>query len=228
MKKSLFLIFILVFTALSLSAPVPEEVFRDQRYFEALYRNSPIGVAFVSKEGKFLSANTILCNFLGRSEYELKNITWQSITSEADLEADKLAADRVINGRDLGYTLFKQYRHKRGEPLWAKLTVQGIFNEDGGFEHFVSFIEPLANGYYFEAEIASKMEILNKSILELREIRQTSSMSSFLSENWKTLIPWFFIGVITIGSILFRIQSDSKEIKEMKKTIKERIGNKDV
>lgn len=222
MKKILvsFCILFLMLTGMVSSSPSPRDVFSQGKYYEAMYRDFPVGIAFVDRNGRFLYVNALLCTFLGRNEEELKRLTWQDVTASQDVDVDEAASQKVISGEDRTYTLFKQYVHKRGDTIWARLTVVGLRNTDGSFDHFVSIVEPLASSISFEAEISSRLKEILKVLSEVESGRQTS-FASFLSNNWSTVIPWLVISIISIGGVIFRVQTDSKDIKQLREENKE-------
>ena len=225
MRKLLTFLAVLAAMIITVFAvPSPREIYTQSKYYEALYRDFPVGISFMDKDGRFLHANAIMCNFLGRSEDELKRINKYDITARQDVEAELLASQKIISGEDKTYTIFKQYVHKRGDSLWARLTVIGIREDTGAFSHFISIVEPLSNSTFFEADINKKLEDI-KTGIERIKTTEASSFLNLVANNWQTLIPWTFAGILTIGGILFRIQMDSKRIKDLEEKLKE-LGEK--
>lgn len=216
MKKVLaYFCFILIMIAGAVSStPSPKEVFTQGKYYEALYRDFPVGIAFVDKEGRFLHANALLCTFLGRNEEELKRLTWEDVTVRQDIEIDRLSSLKVISGEERSYTLFKQYTHKRGDAIWARLTVIGIRSMDGTFEHFVSVVEPLSSSVSFDAEISTRLKEIQSALSNVGSGGNTT-FANFLTQNWSIVIPWFVVSIISIAGVIFRVQSDSKAIKQL-------------
>lgn len=206
---------------LALWASPPKEIYTSQKYYEALYRDFPVGMAFVDKEGHFQYANGSFCSFLGRNEEELKKIHWQDITATQDIDIDEAAANKIISGDDKTYTIFKQYIHKRGDYLWARLTVIGIRNTDGTFDHFVKIIEPLASSVFLEAEISTKLKDI-QTMLERLKSAPEQGFVAFFASHWTTLIPWAAAFILAIGGVLFRIQNDSKRIQALEEQIREK------
>lgn len=56
--------------------------------FSSSFEHAPIGMALVSKEGKWIKVNQSLCNILGYSNVELTQKTFQEITHPDDLNED--------------------------------------------------------------------------------------------------------------------------------------------
>jgi len=107
-----------------------------------LFDNAFQGNALLTKEGKFLYVNNVLCQLLGYTEAELRQKRWQEITHPEDVSADQESAQRVAEGRLNSYSMEKRYIRKNGEVIWARLRVCAVVDENGVFTCFLSMIVP--------------------------------------------------------------------------------------
>lgn len=215
MRKLLFLILIMVST-ISFGLSDPRDIYSDQRYYSALFKDFPVGICFVREDGQFLAANASLCGFLGRTENELVKLKWQDVTVRQDIEVDEASARKVATRQERSYTMFKQYVHKRGESLWARITVNGIWSEDGKFEHFVTVVEPLSSSGVADADIINKLESIQGNLSKLNQT-SSESASKFIANNWQTLITWFILAAISIGGAVYKIRLDDHRITALEK-----------
>lgn len=218
MFKRLVIFLFLVASLTTVALTDPRDVFTDQRYHSALFRDFPVGISFITSEGQFLAANSALCAFLGRTENELKKLRWQDITVAQDIEVDELSAKKIITGEERSYTMFKQYIHKRGEALWARITVNGIRSSDGKFEHFVTVVEPLSGANLIDADIINKLESIQGNLSKLGH-DSNESAARFIANNWQTLITWFVLIAVSIGGIVYKIRLDSVRISALEKQV---------
>jgi PAS domain S-box-containing protein len=97
---------------------------------EKIFYFSPIGMAFVSVEGKFLRVNKALTEILEYSEWELLDKTFAEITSGADLQADLKAVEELKKGTRSFYSLRKSYITKGRELIEVRVYVQSIYEDD--------------------------------------------------------------------------------------------------
>ncbi len=118
-----------------------EKVEESEEKFRNAFENSGIGMCLVGLDGSFLQVNKALCNILGYSKKELKNLTFQNITHEEDLEADLELLNKTLKGKIKNYQLKKRYFHKSGKIIYAILNVSLIRNENNKPLFFVSQIE---------------------------------------------------------------------------------------
>ena len=151
---------------------------------EALFRDafvhSPLGLALVSTEGRWLRVNEALCQIVGYTEAELLATNFQAITHPDDLPADLDLLGRLLRGEIETYQLDKRYLHRRGHAVWIRLDVS--LHRDaatGEPRHFISQVQDITGRQQAiaqlrqakdEAEAASKAknEFLSRMSHELR------------------------------------------------------------
>jgi len=109
--------------------------------FRGAFDYSAIGMALVSKEGKWLKANISLCKMLGYSEEELQAKTFQDITHPDDLQIDLNYVRRLLAGEIETYRMEKRYFHKQGQVIWIQLSVSLVRDSDDAPLYFISQIE---------------------------------------------------------------------------------------
>ena len=118
------------------------------RQSEQLYRSTfelaAVGVAHVSPDGRWLRVNQKLCEIVGYSEAELLRLTFQDITHPDDLATDLAQTEKVRSGKLDTYSLEKRYIRKDGSLVWISLTVSGVRDARGKFDHFISVIEDIS------------------------------------------------------------------------------------
>jgi PAS domain S-box-containing protein len=91
--------------------------------FDFIWMHAVEGMALVGTDREFLAVNPILCEWLGWTEGELRNMTFMDVTAHRDTKSDLEAMDEVIRGVRDGYTMNKTYTPKAGQNFEAKLTV---------------------------------------------------------------------------------------------------------
>lgn len=119
------------------------EMTQDQQLFESAFRFSPIGMALVSLEGKWLKVNCAITSFLGYTEAEFMALNFQQMTHPEDLGKDLELVQELLEKKRESYQMEKRYIHKNGREVWALLSVSLIRHEDGQPRFFISQIQDI-------------------------------------------------------------------------------------
>jgi diguanylate cyclase len=111
---------------------------------------SPIGLAIVGIDGRWLSVNQALCEIVGYTPDELMQMTFQDITHPEDLATDLHLLERVLAGEIPGYRMEKRYLHKNRSLVPVQLDVSLVRAADGRPLHFLSHIQDISARRRFE------------------------------------------------------------------------------
>ncbi|MCX5873601.1 MAG: PAS domain S-box protein [Deltaproteobacteria bacterium] len=113
----------------------------EERY-RAVVENAGVGIDMLDQDGRVISANQALCNMLGYSIGELKELTFPDITHPDDREISRGNLQALMAGDIDSYRLEKRYLRKNGDIVWGDLSVSDIQNAEG--EH-VGTVGVIAN-----------------------------------------------------------------------------------
>jgi len=98
--------------------------------FRTQFELGNIGITIASPEKTWLYVNQRLCEMLGYSEAELRQLTWSDLTHPDDLEADIAQFQRVMAGEIDRYEIEKRFIKKDGSMIFTHLTVSCSRNPD--------------------------------------------------------------------------------------------------
>jgi len=90
--------------------------------FQGTFENAAVGIAHVSREGRFTLVNQKLCDILGYDKDELLGMTFQRLTHPDDLPRDLELTERLHRGEIDQFSLEKRYVRKDGGAVWIRLT----------------------------------------------------------------------------------------------------------
>lgn len=111
--------------------------------------HSPVGMALMSPEGLFLTANVALCDMLGYGCEAMETMSFRDITHPDDLETDSRLAEQALAGEISSYRITKRYVRADGTVLVGNLSVVLLRDEDGTPIHFISQIVDLSERQAF-------------------------------------------------------------------------------
>ncbi|MEM7555162.1 MAG: chemotaxis protein CheB [Cyanobacteria bacterium P01_A01_bin.84] len=113
--------------------------------FQNTFEKSPVGMAHMSIEGKFIRVNQRLCHIVGYESDRLINLTFQEITHPEDLAVDLKYIARVLTGEIENYSIEKRYIHSNKSIIWINCTVSLAKNELGEPSYFIVAIADISD-----------------------------------------------------------------------------------
>jgi diguanylate cyclase (GGDEF)-like protein/PAS domain S-box-containing protein len=149
-----------------------DQTFAAERPFRAAFDNSPIGMALVAPDGRFLQVNRTLSRFLGRSREALLRMRLQDVTHPADLERDDAQLRRLAAGEIPSHQTEMRYVHADGTVMTAALHVDAIADENGRPECFVGQLKDVTETKRAEEEVDRYRE-------QLEFAQELSALGSF-------------------------------------------------
>jgi diguanylate cyclase (GGDEF)-like protein/PAS domain S-box-containing protein len=113
--------------------------------FRSAFDYAAIGMALVSKKGRWLQVNYSLCQLLGYSEAELLKTDFQAITHPEDRENAEANIMRLLKGTMPTYQMEKRYLHKEGHPVWVHWSASLAHDEQHGSAHLIFQIQDITD-----------------------------------------------------------------------------------
>ncbi|MEA2766977.1 MAG: two-component system, sensor histidine kinase and response regulator [Gemmatimonadaceae bacterium] len=114
----------------------------EERFANA-FRLSPHGMAFVALDGRWLRANSALCEILGYSEEELREIDFQAVTHPDDVAEDLAHLSRLLSGEVSSYHRVKRYYRKDRRLIWVSVAISAVHDAAGAPLYYVGQIEDI-------------------------------------------------------------------------------------
>ncbi len=139
---------------------VENKLQQEEQRFRYAFENSPIGMAMVSKEGRWIKVNSFLCDVLGYTKEELLQKTFQDITYPDDLDKDLSYVKKMLQKKITSYKMEKRYIHKSGRVVWALLSGSSVFDENGKLLYFIAQIQDIDESKKSSENLAKKIEEL--------------------------------------------------------------------
>ncbi|HEY2773188.1 MAG TPA: PAS domain S-box protein [Candidatus Binatia bacterium] len=134
--------------------------------FRVVMEYSPIGIAVVAPDGRWIDVNPALCRCVGYSRDELLRIDFQAITHPEDLATDLAQLQRALRGEIDSYQLEKRYIRKDGQVIWIQLDVVLVRDAKGEPRYFLSKIQDITDRRDAERRILELNATLEQRISE--------------------------------------------------------------
>ena len=111
--------------------------------FRSVFERAPIGMALMTRDGRFALANEAMAAFLGRTADALLDCTVADVTHPDDLPASGEALRRMIAGELAEWNTEKRYVRPTGEVRWGALRVLLLHDADGEARTVLSLIRDI-------------------------------------------------------------------------------------
>ncbi|SDR73397.1 PAS domain S-box protein [Gramella sp. MAR_2010_147] len=199
-----------------------------QESFRGSFEHAAIGMAIVNPDGKWVQINNRVCDIVGYSATELKELNFRDITHPEDLDLDLKLLNELIEGKREFYHMDKRYYHKDGHLVYINLAVSLVRNDKNKPLFFVSQITDISNEKIAEAK-------LRKTLAELEGLLDSSTRVSMISINPEGTITAFNKGAENllgysreemIGKRTTEVVHSKKELKARSLEFEENYGER--
>ncbi len=128
--------------------------------FKAVFEQATVGIAIVHND-KYITAvseniptvNPMFEKIVGRSKYELDNISWTDITHPDDLQHDLENFEKFKAGEIKGYELEKRYIKPDGSFVWVRMIVSPLHFDNAPYTNHLCVIEDISERMEMEKNL---------------------------------------------------------------------------
>jgi len=153
-----------------------------------VFEQSPIGIAFIGTDGKWLKVNKKMCEIVEYNEAELCNMQVCDITHPSDMAADTEMIKKIETGDVDGYEMLKRFITKTNKSVWTRMAMWPIYNDNGYVSYYIQHVQPLLNGEKARAE----------KVGDQIHVRPSLSVGEFIADNWKVFFGFCTMLVSTL------------------------------
>lgn len=135
-----------------------------QNEFEQTFEQAPVGLAYISLEGRWLKVNPAMCQMLGYQESELLDKFYAEFTYPADRPVDRAIALDLLEGKIDSYNNKKRYLKKSGDVMWSSLSVSMAKDELGQPNYYISVVSDITVQVNAELELEKLRDHLEEEV----------------------------------------------------------------
>jgi len=149
------------------------ELAASEERFRLTQLHSPIGLAVVGLDGRWLLVNPALCEILGRTEEALLQLTFQDLSHPDDLEADLSLMEQTLRGEIPNYQTEKRYFRGDGQLVWVLLSV-ALVRDSGEPVHLIAqLLDITARKRDQEAldRASTRLAVVNDELVEVGRVK---------------------------------------------------------
>jgi PAS domain S-box-containing protein len=132
---------------------VQEALRESENRFRSAMEHSPIGMAIVSLDGRFVEVNPALCRIVGYERQELLKAGLRDVTHREELASQSAAHAALLRHELESYNVETRCLHKLGHECWVQLSASVVWNSDGTPRHFIAQVQDISERKQAEAAL---------------------------------------------------------------------------
>lgn len=134
-----------------------------EKLFRTIFEKTPIGIGMMNNFNTLSAVNKTYLEIFGRSEKDLRQLSWADLTHPSDLEEDLIQFRRLQNGEIDDYSMEKRFIRPDGSIVWVHMIVIRFVME-GHREHtHLCILQDISKRK--ETELAFREAERSKSVL---------------------------------------------------------------
>ncbi len=146
--------------------------------FETIFRESPIGIVMLGKEGRILHYNNSFKS-IAKAALPLINSPFVSILQPDETEKFTSYFNELVTEKRISFSLDLKYRHIEGTPGWIHLMVELSKSIAGNKRYIIAYVEDITEQKKYESRLMEAKE-LSEQAQEIAE-RAVKTKSDFLA-----------------------------------------------
>jgi PAS domain S-box-containing protein len=136
--------------------------------FRATFFQVAVGITEASLAGEFRLVNDRVCQILGYSREELVGKTFLELTHPDDRETCTKAIQDLLLGKAASYSREKRFLHKNGNPVWARVNVSVVRDEEQNPQCFIGVMEDTSERIHAERALRESEQRLTLALSAAR------------------------------------------------------------
>jgi diguanylate cyclase (GGDEF)-like protein/PAS domain S-box-containing protein len=138
--------------------------------FEAIYRNSPIGVGLLALEGRFIEANQAMLDLTGLTQEEVRTRYVSDYTHPDDVHEMATQFARVARGKASYERIEIRVFNKGGDVVWTDTALAPVTDADGNVQFLIAMTQDITQRKQAELALQENTSRLERIVETQRDI----------------------------------------------------------
>ncbi len=150
----------------------------------ALFEQAAVGMAEVSPDGHWLTANSTLANILGCRPEELAGRTFQESSHPEDTALSLRKRDLVASGSFDDVTFQKRFPRPDGSSVWTTVTLSAVRDTAGKVTSFIAVVENISREKAAEEEQGR----MRDQIVQLQKMEAIGRLAGGVAHDFNNIL----------------------------------------
>ncbi|MHA1944771.1 MAG: PAS domain S-box protein [Candidatus Hodarchaeales archaeon] len=134
----------IITTDITERSTLEQEIRENEEKFRSIFELAPIGMAIINLNLQFNEVNQVLCDMIGYSEEELRQLSLPDITQEEYVRRDLEISKKLLNDELTTYEIEKRYIKRTNDTFWGRTTISLLKDEKGSPNFYLAMIEDIS------------------------------------------------------------------------------------
>ena len=137
--------------------------------------NAAVGFAMTTLDGRFIDVNRAFCDLTGRSQEELRAMTFQDLIPPADLPENMALYHQLTSGERSSFVIENRFVRKDGSTVWVRKSVSMVRGDNFAPRWSFALVEDVTDRKRAVAELEDKNRALERSNADLEQFAYVAS-----------------------------------------------------
>ena len=164
-----------------------DELERSEARFKALFRNAPLGIAFVDNEGWVIESNSSIDRTFGYGDHELRGKHFSHFSYPDDQATDEALFRELVEGKRDAYHLAMRYLRKDGGTAWGLLGAAAVRGPNGEARFIIRMVEDITERKQAEDTLLRSRDFYRSLLNELPNpirLTDTNGNCDYFNRAW--------------------------------------------
>ena len=134
------------------------ELRRSEELHRVSFELAPLGMAYLTPDGRFAKVNQSYCEITGYTKGELLTMNVRDLSHPDDRPSDSVLLESFLHGGSTEFVNEKRYVRKDGECRWVSVTARMILDDSGQPLHTVGVIQDITDKKIAEQRLRGSEE----------------------------------------------------------------------